>query len=46
MRRAIFYGWVVVAAGWIAVIAGFAALAIRRDRPAAPASPVTAGAGV
>lgn len=34
-----------VAAGWIAIIAGFAALGIRRARPALPAEPLPAGAG-
>jgi sugar phosphate permease len=33
-----------VAAGWIAIVAGFAALAIRRERPAAPGTPAAAGA--
>ena len=34
-----------IAAGWIAIIAGFAALGIRRHRPATPAAPVATGAG-
>ena len=38
------YAAAFVAAGWIAIIAGFAALAIRRGRPATPATPMAAGA--
>ena len=39
-------GWstAFVAAGWIAIIAGFAALGIRRARPAAPGDVLPAGA--
>jgi sugar phosphate permease len=37
------YAAAFVAAGWIAIIAGFAALGIRRARPAAPGDALPAG---